>query len=165
MWIFAAAMSSMDTSLNSAATLVLCDLHRRYWHPEATERESMLVLYGATLVFGIVGTVAALAMLQVKSALDMWWNLQGIFTGGMLGLFLLGLISKRARNPHAMLAVAIGVFVIGWLSLSTSDLWPTSLANYANPLHPFMTIVVGTTSIVLVGTLAASFSAGVPGRD
>ena len=110
--IFAAAMSSMDTSLNSAATLVLADIYRRYLRPHAGERESMAVLYGATLAFGCAGTFTALAMIRVKSALDMWWNLQGIFTGGMLGLFLLGLISKRARNPHAALAVAAGVLMI-----------------------------------------------------
>ena len=90
--IFAAAMSSMDTSLNSSATLYLCDIHKRYFRPEAGDRESMRILHGATLIVGIAGTLTALAMLRVKSALDAWWNLQGIFTGGMLGLFLLGLI-------------------------------------------------------------------------
>lgn len=156
--IFAAAMSSMDTSLNSAATLVLCDIHKRYLHAESGERESMYVLYASTLLFGVVGTVAALAMIRVKSALDMWWNLQGIFTGGMLGLFLLGLISKRARNPQALVAVAVGVLMICWLSLSTTAMWPETLSGLANPLHSFMTIVVGTSTIVLVGILGASFA-------
>ena len=96
-------------------------------------------------------------MIRVKSALDAWWNLQGIFTGGMLGLFLLGLISKRARNPQAVLAVLVGIFMILWLSLSKSDLWPESWSGWANPFHGFMTIVLGTTSIVLIGTLATAF--------
>ena len=156
--IFAAAMSSMDTSLNSAATLVLCDIYKRYLKPSVSERESMIILYGSTLVFGVIGTVAALAMIKVKSALDMWWNLQGIFTGGMLGLFLLGLISKRARNPHAILAVVAGVAMILWLSLSTSELWPSGLASYASQFHSFMTIVFGTSTIVLVGVLAAALA-------
>lgn len=157
--IFAAAMSSVDTSLNSAATLVLCDIHRRYINPNVTEQTSMRVLYGATLFFGVVGTIAAMAMIRVKSALDMWWNLQGIFTGGMLGLFLLGLISKRAKNPHAILAVSIGVLVIAWLSLSPS--WAgTSWSEYANPLHSFMTIVIGTSTIVLLGLLATLVFSG-----
>ena len=98
----------------------------------------------------------ALAMLRVKSALDAWWNLQGIFTGGMLGLFLLGLISKRASNASAVLAVVAGILMILWLSLSKTDLWPSSLEGMVNPLHSFMTIVVGTSSIVVIGILAAS---------
>ena len=158
--IFAAAMSSMDTSLNSSATLVLCDVYKRYFRPEAGERESMKVLYMSTLLFGIVGTFTALAMIRVKSALDAWWNLQGIFTGGMLGLFLLGLISRRARNPQAISAVTVGILLILWLSLSTTDVWPESLSDWSNPLHSFMTIVLGTSSIVLVGVLAAQFASG-----
>jgi SSS family solute:Na+ symporter len=148
----------MDTSLNSSATLVLCDIYKRYLRPEAGERESMKVLYTATLVIGIVGTFTALAMIRVKSALDAWWNLQGIFTGGMLGLFLLGLLAKRARNPQAVLAVVVGIFLILWLSLSKSDFWPEGWTGWANPLHGFLTIVLGTTTIVLVGAAACAFS-------
>jgi SSS family solute:Na+ symporter len=158
--IFAAAMSSMDTSLNSSATLVLCDINKPYYRPDAGERESMKVLYISTFVFGIVGTFTALAMIRVRSALDMWWNLQGIFTGGMLGLFLLGLISRRARNPQAIVAVAIGILLILWLSISTTDMWPDSLNRWSNPLHSFMTIILGTSSIVLIGTLAAKLTSG-----
>jgi SSS family solute:Na+ symporter len=154
--IFAAAMSSMDTSLNSSATLVLCDIWKRLFRPGAGERESMLVLYVSTFVFGVVGTLTALAMIRVRSALDVWWNLQGIFTGGMLGLFLLGLISRKARNAHAMVAGCVGILVILWLSLSTTGLWPASWSGWASPFHSFMTIVLGTSSIVLVGTVLAA---------
>jgi SSS family solute:Na+ symporter len=156
--IFAAAMSSMDTSLNSSATLYLCDIHKRYLHPEAGEKESMKVLYCATLIFGVLGTFAALAMIRVKSALDAWWNLQGIFTGGMLGLFLLGLISKRARNPQAIIGAVVGILLIMWLSLSKTDIWPESWESWKSPLHSFLTIVVGTSSIVLIGVLLSRFA-------
>jgi len=158
--IFAAAMSSMDTSLNSSATLWLCDVHRRYIRPDAGERESMIVLYSATLVVGVIATVTALAMIRVKSALDMWWNLQGIFTGGMLGVFLLGLISKRAGNPAAILGVVAGVLMTLWLSLSTTDIWPDAWISWSNPLHGFLTIVVGTSTIVIVGMLVGVLGFG-----
>ena len=153
--IFAAAMSSMDTSLNSGATLVLCDIYKRYMNPSANERQSMFVLYASTLFFGVVGTITAFAMTRVASALDMWWILQGAFTGGMLGLFLLGLISRKAQNPHAVVAVVVGVLIILWMSIKAEWL-PESFAGYANPLHAFMTNVLGASAIVLVGVLAAS---------
>ncbi|MEZ6132715.1 MAG: sodium:solute symporter [Planctomycetaceae bacterium] len=156
--IFAAAMSSMDTSLNSSATLILCDIYQRYVRPDAGERESMKVLYLSTFVFGAVGTVTALAMIRVRSALDLWWNLQGIFTGGMLGLFLLGLISRKARNPQAMVAVTVGILLILWLSISGTAMWPQSLQGWSSPLHSSMTIVLGTVSIVLMGTIAAQWA-------
>ncbi|MCA9031502.1 MAG: sodium:solute symporter [Planctomycetaceae bacterium] len=161
--IFAAAMSSMDTSLNSGATLVLTDVYQRLIRPDAGEKESMRVLYGSTLVLGIVGTLTALAMIRVKSALELWWDLQGIFTGGMLGLFLLGMISRRARNSHAVTSVVAGILLILWLSLSKTKIWPEAWAAWANPFQSLMTIVFGTSSIVLIGVLLTSlFSPGQP---
>lgn len=162
--IFAAAMSSMDTSLNSSATLWLCDIHKRYFRPRAEERESMRVLHLATLVFGVLGTLTALAMIRVKSALDAWWNLQGIFTGGVLGLFLLGMISKRAKNPQAIVAVSLGICLILWLALSQMSLWPAAWKSWANPFHTFMTIVFGTTSIVLTGAILTALKRPAPSK-
>ena len=156
--VMAAAMSSVDSSLNSSATLFLCDVYKRYFRPRAGERESMRVLYAATILWGIAGTAMALAMINVKSVLDVWWQMAGILSGGMLGLFLLGRISVRARRPHAVAGVVIGVLAILWMSLSPMDFWPKwigwipiPLDKLRNPLHPFLTIVIGTLTILLVG--------------
>jgi len=156
--IFAAAMSSMDTSLNSSATVFYVDVYKGAFRPNASERESMNVLRVATFALGVIGTVTALAMLRIKSALDAWWTLQGVFTGGMLGLFLLGLICRRARNAHAIAAILVGILTIVWLSLSTTHFWPESWSSMKNPFHPFLTIVIGTSVIVITGCLGASIS-------
>jgi SSS family solute:Na+ symporter len=160
--IFSAAMSTISTSLNSSATLLLTDWYRRFFRPQADERESMRVLHLASLVWGALGTGVALAMIGVKAALDAWWTLSGIFAGGMLGLFLLGLISRRAGNPAAVTAVIAGVLVILWMTLSPgAAAWPAGLQN---PLHSFMTVVVGTLVILLVG-LGVSRFFGAKGRS
>jgi SSS family solute:Na+ symporter len=156
--VLAAAMSSVDSSLNSSATLVLRDLYRRYVRPQAGERESMRVLYGATLAFGVVGTATALAMIDVKSALDNWWKLSSIFSGGMLGLFLLGLISRKARNPAAVTAVCAGVLAIFWMSFSRMAGWPAGLEPLRSPFHEFLIIVVGTVTVLLIGFLVTGIS-------
>jgi SSS family solute:Na+ symporter len=149
--IFAAAMSSMDTSLNSSATVVLEDFYKRFFNSRPTETQSMRVLYLFTAVFGVLGTGLALAMVGVKSLLDAWWGLQGIFSGGILGLFLLGIISRRATSKASMISVLIGVCVIAWLTLSIgSEFIPL---QFRSPLHTNMTIVVGTLVIFLVGTI------------
>ena len=156
--IFAAAMSSIDSSLNCSATLVLCDVYKRYFRPNAGERESMRVLYATTLLWGIVGTVTALAMIRVRSALDAWWQLSGIFSGGMLGLFLLGLISRRAKNPAAVTGVLIGIGVIIWMTFSPR--WTGSLEAFRSPFNNLMVIVIGTLTILLTGLLISRFRAG-----
>jgi SSS family solute:Na+ symporter len=150
--IFAAAQSTLSSSINCSATLALCDVYQRYLRPQAGTRESMLVLRAGTLLFGLAGTLAALAMMSVlKDALDMWWSLASILSGGMLGLFLLGMISRRANSPAAATAVIIGVLVILWLSLSPrlNDEW----AAFRSPFHSFLVIVIGTLTILLIGLL------------
>ena len=157
--IAAAAMSTVDSSLNSSATLILRDVYKRYFRPDAGERESMKVLYTATLIWGFAGTGIALAMINVQSALEAWWQLAGIFSGGMLGLFLLGLISRKAGNASAVTGVIIGLLLILWMTLSRN--WSGELEVLKSPFHNFMTIVVGTLAILLVGILISRFrSAG-----
>ena len=93
---------------------------------------------------------AAVAMIGVKSILDVWWTLSGILAGGMLGLFLLGLISRRAKSPAAFVAVLIGVEVIVWMS------FPSAVQVFlSSPFHEFLIPVIGTTTIVLAGILVA----------
>jgi len=154
--IFAAAMSSIDTSLNSSATVILKDLYQRYLNPEVTEQQAMRVLRSSTVVIGLIGTGVALLLIGQKSILDAWWQLQGVFSGGMLGLFLLGIIARRANAFSGLLAVIIGVVLIGWLELSPdSSAIPETLRN---PLHTNLTIVVGTLTIFLTGFLISRFA-------
>jgi len=158
--IFAAAMSSVDTSLNSAATVALLDIYKRRIRPTCGERESMTVLYAATAAMGLAGVGVAVAMIGVKSVLDAWWTLSGVFAGGLLGLFLLGMLARRVQRPAAACAVIIGVAVVLWMSLP--DLLQNTLAMpgwMINPLHAHMTIVVGTLTVFLVGVLVSRLSA------
>jgi len=91
-------------------------------------------------------------MIGVESILDAWWTLSGIFAGGMLGLFLLGLISKKVKNNDALIGTIIGICVILWMTFSY--LIPDQYAYLRNPLHANMIIVVGTLSIFLAGNLS-----------
>lgn len=153
--IFAAAMSTISSSLNSAATIILNDYYQRYVNRGATERQNMLVLYFTTIAVGLLGIGMGLAMTKVKSALDAWWMLAGVFSGGMLGLFLLGFLSRRATSKAAMAGVGAGVLVILWMSLSPK--WSGAWAAWRTPFHGFLTIVFGTAAILLVGMLVTMF--------
>jgi SSS family solute:Na+ symporter len=147
--IFAAAMSTISSSLNSSATIVLKDYYQRYLCPGATERQKMRVLRLTTMAVGLLGTGMALAMIHVKSALDAWWTLAGILGGGMLGLFLLGLLSPRASKRAGLVGVGVGILLILWMSLSPN--WTGAWADWRSPFHSFLIIVFGTAAILLVG--------------
>ena len=137
--VFAAAQSTISSSLNSSATLLLCDVSERFTRADAGERRRLLVLRAATLLMGAAGTGMALAMMHIKSALDAWWQLAGIFSGGMLGLFLLGFLSARAGSAQAAAGVVAGVAVILWMTF-----FPT-------PFHNNLIIVIGTLTVLAMG--------------
>ena len=151
--IFAAGMSTVSTSLNSTATIVLSDYYKRYWNKDANEESSMKILYSSSLIFGTLGVGIALALVDVESVLDAWWGLASIFSGGMLGLFLLGYLSKTARNFDAIIGVIVGALIIIWMSLSPLYFTEGDLLAFRSPFHSNLTIVFGTIAITLIGFL------------
>lgn len=151
--ILAAAMSTISSGMNASATVFTEDIYKRYFNKNSSNKQTLNVLFISTAVFGIVGIIAGIGMIGVQSILDIWWQLSGIFAGGMLGLFLLGLISKRAGNKDAVAGVVAGVLAILWMTFSY--LLPTEYEMLKYPLHANMIIVIGTLVIYLVGSLWA----------
>ncbi|HMO63787.1 MAG TPA: sodium:solute symporter, partial [Verrucomicrobiota bacterium] len=143
----------LSSVINCAATLILCDGYRRHVNPAADDRTSLRVLRWASLVIGLLGMTAALAMMQVKSALDAWWKLAGIGSGGVLGLFLLGRIS-RAGSAAAACATVAGVLVIAWMTFSPKAAGLPAWSR--SPFHEFLISVFGTATVLLAGLLLGS---------
>lgn len=146
--IFAAGMSTISTSFNSAATVFLTDYYSKFSKTPINEKQSMRVLYTSSAIISIVAILVAIAMIQVKSALDAWWQLASVFSGGMLGLFLLGAFTQKKHPLAPILGVLAGIVVIMWMSLS-SVYFPES--PISSPFHNYLVIVFGTSIIFLVG--------------
>lgn len=167
--ILAAAMSTVDSSLNSSATLLLCDLRNRFFRraeysPDGTvlrnESAELKFLRLATIVLGILGVSAALAMINIKGMLDVWWKISGVLSGGTLGLILLARFTSARGARGAALGVIAGIFSIATVMLADikdppSWLQPIcrGLAPVASWLDPLMAIVVGTIMVFFVGAL------------
>lgn len=150
--ILAAAMSTISSGMNASATVFTEDIYKRYINPNVSDQGNLRVLLIGTGVFGAIGMFAGIAMIGVQSILDVWWTLSGIFAGGMLGLFLLGITNKKVGNSDAMLATVFGIVVILWMTFSY--LIPEEYAFLRNMLHANMIIVVGTITILLVGNIS-----------
>ena len=145
--IFAAGMSTVATSVTSSSTIILTDYYQRI-RKQTSDRERLWVLKVASLVIGVLGILIALALVNVDSILDAWWKLSSIFSGGMLGLFLLGYLAKKAKNIDAAIGVICGAIVIAWIS---ADQW---LGLPESGIHEYLAIVLGTLIIFLVGFLS-----------
>jgi len=148
--IFAAGMSTISTSYNSAATVILTDYFGKYKKSQITDKQKMWVLYVSSVVVSIVGISIGIAMINVKSALDAWWKLASVFSGGMLGLFLLGVFSKQKNVKGAIIGVVLGSLAILWLSVSEFLFGPETIGVR---LHTYLTIVIGTLVIFFTGFL------------
>jgi len=146
--IVAAAMSTVSATLNSGATVVMEDWYRRYLNPTAGDRPRLVVLRTSTVLLGVATIVVAFAVIGVESALSTWWMLQSVLSGGMLGLFLLGCVSRRVRPMQAVTATVLGVFVVAWIVFGQKA------------LHPNLAIVFGTTVLFLSGLGLAFLSRG-----
>lgn len=149
--LFSAGMSTIATSINSSATIVLTDFVHRLTKREMSEKKNMSVLYLASFVVGGLGIVMGLLMMHIDGVLDAWWKLASIFSGGMLGLFLLSLVCNKVKQSHSVAAVIVGLLVIAWMSLSPLANEGSPFYEFRSPLHTYLTIVFGTTAIFLVG--------------
>lgn len=144
--ILAAGMSTLSTSINSSATIILTDFFEQNIKIPLTETMRMKILYWMSLVVGIMGMGIGLAMMSVQSALDAWWSMASVFSGGMLGLFSLGYFSRKInviKSSYALTGVIVGVLFISWLSLSGQTIF-----------HSYLAIVFGTIIIFIIGFLA-----------
>ena len=148
--LFSAGMSTVATSINSSATIVFTDFYKKIRRkPVENEKKThMTVLYTASAVVGVAGILIGLAMMKINGVLDAWWKLSSIFSGGMLGLFLLALVHKNPNRVGAILGVALGLCVIAWMSLPV----------FKSPIHTYLTIVFGTTTIFLVGLIITTIT-------
>jgi SSS family solute:Na+ symporter len=146
--LLSAGMSTMSSGMNSSATVFLNDIYLRYIQKDLSPKKQLRVLHTATIVMGCLGIVFGISMIGVKSLLDVWWKLSGIFAGGMLGIFLLGFLAKNVSNAAAKIAAILGVIVIAWMSFK--DNLPES---FRSPLDSKMTVVVGTLMILGTGIL------------
>ena len=154
--ILSAAMSTISSGMNASATVFTEDIYKRYFKKNITGKQTMRMLYISTFVVGVIGMMTGVAMIGVKSILDIWWELSGIFAAGMLGLFLLGIVSRQTRNVEALTATIIGILVILWMTFPY--ILPDDLAWLRSPLHKNMIIVIGTMAIFLTGVLLSRFN-------
>jgi len=148
--IIAAAMSTVDSALNCSATVLLLDFYKRYLNPNITEVASVRFLRLATVVWGVLGTGAALLMIRAKSILDVWWQISGIFGGALLGLFLLAFMKVRLRLWQGIVSIGVSILVISWGTFARDlpDSWQWAQCNLDS-------IIVGA-----VGTAAMMAAAG-----
>jgi SSS family solute:Na+ symporter len=104
--IFAAAMSSIDSAMNSASTVCVEDFVRRFSRRERPDRTYLLYARALTLVWGALGIVMAFLLKDTRYALIVWGKLMAICTNGVLGMMALAFLPFRVRTASAVTGFA-----------------------------------------------------------
>jgi SSS family solute:Na+ symporter len=146
--ILAASMSTIDSALNCSATVLYVDYYKKYFKPKASEKSSVNFLRLTTVIWGIAGIAVALLLINAKSALDIWWIIAGIFGGGILGLFLLGIFKVKISRTQGIISVIFSLLIIIWGSF-LRDL-PDQFAWIESKIDPIIIGAMSTLGLLLL---------------
>jgi SSS family transporter len=148
--IFAAAQSTVSTSINSIATTLVTDFVRPFnW--VKTEKGYMRMAQWLTFIIGVLGTLVGLIFIDpaIRSLMDTYFVIIGMFMGALGGLFVLGVVTQRANTNGAVVGLTVGVAIMVLC-------WKFNLAN------GYLYCTIGIVSCVVVGYL---FSLVFPGPN
>ena len=121
--LIGAILSSIDSMMNSAATIVTIDIYKKYINPNASDRTMIAVGRLAIVVFVVVAALMAIYVLDPNSKKNFFIQIadyQNYLTPGILVAFLVGMFWKRATATGAFAAILSGV-VFSWIVVYTYD--------------------------------------------
>jgi len=114
--ILAAVMSTVDSGLNSLATCSITDFYARVIRPKATERHKLVLARILTVAWGAIAIACAGLIIWLFRARRGQNPLVvisevtlGLFGGIILGVFLLGVLTKRAHARGVLIGAVIGL--------------------------------------------------------
>jgi len=141
--IFAAAMSTLSSIINSVATLASVDFYEKLAR-DPTPRQSVRFAEWMTVAVGLVGIGLALLLstFDIHSLFDLSIELAGLLGGGFAGAYTLGMFTRRANAK----GVAIG---IGSSIALTLVAWSMDL------VHPYFYLAISIMLCIVIGYLAS----------
>jgi len=151
--IFAAAQSTISTSMNSMSTVIVTDWYLRLKTTAPSARQQLILARSLTAIIGVLGTATAvlLAVSDIKSLWDLFLMILGLTGGALGGLFLLGIMTERANGMGAVAGAATSVVVLYFVQKHTSA-------------HFFLYGLAGIVTCFIVGYVV-SLVTGAPGTE
>jgi SSS family transporter len=141
--IFAAAQSTISTSMNSTATTVVTD-YLRPFRAAKSERGYLRWAWTLTFLFGLLGTLLGLLFVNpdIKSMFEQFVKVIGLFMGVLGGLFALGILTRRTSSWGALAGTLVGVAVMVFVWKQTK-------------INGYLYSLIGVTTCLVVGYVAS----------
>jgi len=156
--IFAAAMSSFDSGLNCLVAALTVDWYERIIQPGQSDRKYLMLAKGLTFTLGLAVTIMAIVIYVagIKSIIDASNKYLGMFGGGLLGIFMLGVLTRRAKA----LPTLIGAIVSVALVMSINVIQQHFVGEIF--LHPYWYGLISCALTMLIGYVGSFFGTEVP---
>jgi SSS family transporter len=123
--IFAAAMSTLSSSLNSCATAAANDLYFSGKGSDVPARTQLRVVRVLTVFFGVVQIAVGIAGQWVRSSVvSSVLGIAAFTTGIVLGVFFLGIFAQRVGERAALAGLVVGLTAMSTIFFATSLAWP-----------------------------------------
>jgi len=137
--VFAASMSSLDSSMNSIATAYITDIQKRF-NSKSTDGHSLKLAKWITVIVGFFGTCSAMfiAATHVDFIFNYFQELLGMFGGSLAGIFVLAIFTRKANATGAIVGILGGALV-------------TWVVKYNTDITVYLYGAVGVLSSVLIG--------------
>lgn len=137
--VFAAAMSTLSSSLNSSAAAAYNDLLLPVLNPQSTtERKELRWSRGLTVLFGVIQMAVAIGAAQVdRTVVNSALAIAGFSAGILLGVFGLGLLPKQFEEFSVIAGISAGLVAV-------TTVWLTELTAW-----PWFAVIGATTTIVV----------------
>src|SRR5262249_28231611 len=122
--VFSSAMGTLAGSLNSAASAMVNDLYKPLTG-RTDERHLLRLSRALTVVWGVVLMSCAFAATHLKdSVVSNALAIASFVTGILLGLFLLGILTRRVGQAAALVGMIAGVVAVSSVKFGTEVAWP-----------------------------------------
>ncbi|MBI1321445.1 MAG: sodium/solute symporter [Candidatus Hydrogenedens sp.] len=154
--VVAAAMSSIDSSINAVSTVGVVDLYRRHLAPGREDSHYLNVARGIATVTGVLMVVLAMVIARDGSQTfqDTATVVYALTAGGLLGLFMLGFMTTKGNG------YAVGAGIVATLAftalMTCKQLGVERFAPYYPPIDTYYTSILGHLAMFVIGyTLGA----------
>lgn len=143
--IFAAAMSTLSSIINSISTLVSVDFYQKLVK-DPNEKTAVRVAEWSGVGVGLIGIGIALVMSRydIHSLFDVSIELAGLLGGGFAGAYTLGMFTRRANAPGVAIGVAGSILI-------TLVCWTMNL------VHPYFYLAISILLCIVIGYVASLF--------
>ncbi|MBL9210351.1 MAG: sodium/solute symporter [Opitutaceae bacterium] len=143
--IYAASMSTISAGINSLTSASLVDFYQRLWRrPDLSEKNQLRIARALTFGYGTLVIILAFLVHRLGTLLEATNKVIGLIGGPLIGLFLLGILSRRATARGALVGWMGGLLITLWVCFGTriSFLW------YA---------LTGTLATLIIGHIVSRF--------